>query len=151
MQEETEFQYNKFAAELITSVELQEPLEGTFEGACFTHNDDSWHELTHIVFSEDTNAIESLKLSVTWKDQGEGTSKGCLKVVLVNGPDEVISEEVFGMAPHHWQDQEIEFSASSRLVNSFSRSDSYRVYYKVGSGGSNKLFIKQFSYRADYE
>lgn len=109
--EEAEFQWNAFAAEMITSLELYEPLEGTFEGACFTHNDDFWHELTHIHFLDQTEAIASMKLAVTWKNQGSGESKGRLRLALMNGPDEIQSCEIFGVAPECWEDSELEFSA----------------------------------------
>jgi len=57
------------------------------------------------MFADETQSIETLKLSVTWKGQGD------LKIVLVNGPDEVMSEEVFGRATHDWEDREIELTA----------------------------------------
>ena len=78
-----------------------------------------------------------MKLSVTWKNQGWGNSKGRLKIVLVNGPDELKSKEIFGLAPNQWEDEEIELNAQDEIIQEFSRSDSYKIYYKVGSGGGH--------------
>ena len=91
--------------------------------------------------------LKSMTVSMKWKDhkdQGFGDRKGQIWVQLLRG-DEIIAEktDMFGTAPHNWQDAEATTSGHN-LIKLSKEGDFYRFMRIAGGGVDHMLIVRNF-------
>ena len=88
--------------------------------------------------------LKSMTMSMNWKDQGYGNRKGHVWVQLLRG-DEMIAEKtnMFGTAPHNWQDAEATTSGHN-LIKLSKEGDFYRFMRSAGGDAGLSLSVRNF-------
>lgn len=86
------------------------------------------------------DAVQQVRVSCRWKDQGFGNQKGQLCLVLRRAGSELCRKDCFGMAGHGWETKCKTFAASE--LASPASGDVLTVMYKVGGGGGHQLMVE---------
>ena len=96
-----------------------------------------------------SSTVKSLRLSVTWRDEGWDNRKGCLSLYLMRPADDgkpiqiAVHGNLFGIAEHYEKSAKVAIHRHP-VVTEAKPGDFHRFMRRAGGGGGHELIVRNF-------